>query len=161
PTFDWCKHDVVDARFLFCSPGEERSIVEAALQAGTIVFDQAQFDTCLALLQSMAAGGACVQPPRDVVATTCLRAFRGQIAPGEACPWPPKSAWVVRVMGCKDGSCDNGVCVPFLKPGDACPFPTPYSNTAKICDWVKGEWCHGDPDVGGAGGGDGGTQAMG
>src|SRR5689334_7183814 len=85
PSLENCKTSLGQSFFPFCRPNKPRSEFEAYLRAGTVVFDQAQFDSCMALLKAMSAGGAaCVQPPLNVARTTCISAFQGQLAPGEA-----------------------------------------------------------------------------
>jgi hypothetical protein len=155
----------------FCTPWYTEPVnIAAYLRDGTIVFDQAQFDTCLALLKSMAAGGvACVEPPFHVLNTTCRSAFRGQIAPGDACPYPGdkwKQLSPESTMPCKDGRCENGKCVPFLKTGEPCS-PSVSDNlgnsAAVLCNFPNKEVCWGAPGAGGSGGGGGagGAEPMG
>jgi hypothetical protein len=161
---DACVQVVFSGYPSFCAPVDVRTKLEASLRAGTTVFDQAQFDTCLALLKSMSAGGAaCTEAPLDVFSTTCFSAFRGQGAPGDACSsrrnsWP-NGVGEDSVLSCKDGRCEDGKCVPFLKTGDACSlsinlddyFANQYPATM-LCNYPNQERCWGDPGAGGAGG---------
>jgi hypothetical protein len=129
----------------FCSNHPDREDLEAALRAGTVVFDQAQFDTCLALLKSLSAGGApCTEAPLDALAYTCVPAFRGKIAPGDACTWHD---WYLEdnVIPCKDGLCARGKCKPFLKTGDACftRHQTVELLDDTFCNFFAGESCNG------------------
>lgn len=155
---DVCKEDIATGRYYpkLCAPSYDRPLLEAALQAGTTVFDQAQFDRCVTLLKSMAAGGAaCVEPPKRVLLTTCLSAFRGQSDPGASCPWPQGWDWIDRgVLPCKDGSCNDSKCVPFLKIGDPCVLPSidPVPQTDSRCNYVTQEACWGVTVQEGAGG---------
>jgi hypothetical protein len=147
----------------FCWGDESRKQLEADLRAGTVVFDQAQFDTCLSTLKALSAGGAaCTKPAEDVLDTICLSAFRGQIAPGEACAWEDKYL-SDNFVPCKDGRCENGKCVPFLKPGDSCDPRNPIRAAANtVCNYGREEGCKVSPppDAGGAGDG-GGAEVMG
>jgi hypothetical protein len=168
----YCEQVVPEGRELPLCESGRRDDIAAHLRDGFIVFDQAQFDTCLDLLKSMTAGGAaCVEPPKHVLLSTCTSAFRGQIALGDACPYPEElfrgRAFEAGAV-CKDGRCEHGKCVPFLKPGDACDLSIDqqllYSNPAPIiCNFVNKEVCWGDPGAGGAGGGGdaGGAAPMG
>lgn len=149
--------------FDFCYPSYIRTALEKSLQTRTTIFDQAQFDNCLARLKSLSTSGpACAEPPQALRWTTCLGAFQGQLAPGESCgDWGPYFGDYA-ALACKDGTCDNGVCVAYLKLGDACPLSwAPLLPANMYCNYRKEEWCHGVPGTGGAGGGDGGTDAMG
>lgn len=154
-------------RFWFCDKNYiVRKKLEDALQTGTTRFDQARFDECLARLKVLSATGpACAESPWSLAYTICLGAFQGQLAPGAACGdwgyyWNDYAT-----LPCKDGACDNGVCVAYRKLGDPCPVALwlGLSHADTLCNFRKQEWCHGDPDAGasGAGGGDGGTAAMG
>jgi hypothetical protein len=153
-----------------------RPHIAAQLREGSTVFDQAQFDTCLNVLKSMTGGGAaCAEPPFHVLLTTCISAFRGQLAPGEACPYEEddfKYLWLDASTVCKEGRCEYGKCVPYLKPGDACDLSIDQGNqdgadynvsAANICNFINKEVCWGDPGTGGAGGGGdaGGPSVMG
>src|SRR5262249_53752062 len=56
------------------------------LEAGQTILAKAQLDTCVAKLKAMAAGGAaCTEPPVDFFIRSCVTAFKGQIALGDAC----------------------------------------------------------------------------
>jgi len=139
----------------------DRAALEASLRAGTTIFDQTQFDTCLALFKSMTAGGsACVAPAGRVIMTSCLSAFQGQILPGEPCPWPDVD-FADSVAQCKDGRCETGRCVPFLKNGDTCSTKKVWTDPAlMICNYAHSEWCRSpllDPDAGAGDAGDMGT----
>src|SRR5262249_23645687 len=119
-----------------------RADLEAALRAGTTILDEAQRDVCLALLNSMAAGGAaCVGPPGYVVRRTCLSAFRPQILPGEPCSWQDQIFWE-SVVQCQDGRCEAGKCVPFLKLGEACDTEVDWGKPANTqCNYFHYERC--------------------
>jgi hypothetical protein len=148
----------------FCLGDRRREELAALLREGATVFDQAQFDSCLDLLKSMTAGGAaCVEPPRNVLLKTCTTAFRGQIALGDACPYPEDTfryLFLQPSMVCKGGRCEYGKCVSFLKPGDACELILDqdlryYNPAPTLCNLLNREVCRGDPGAGGAGGGGG------
>jgi hypothetical protein len=124
------------------------------------VFDQVQFDLCIAQFKSMLAGGAaCVEPPEHVFNTTCLSSFRGQGMPGDACPFPGdlwQAYWEESALPCKAGRCENGICVPFLRTGDACRLDgNPGMTSSMICNFPNKEVCWGTRGAGGAGGGGG------
>lgn len=163
---DDCKTQVVSTKALvrYCVPpsqGGDRADLEASLRAGTTTFNQAQFDTCLALLKSMAAGGAaCVRPPAYVVSRICQSAFEGQIPPGEPCTWQD-FLFEDSVMQCKDSRCETGKCIPFLKAGDTCPWDPNLDDTSQpafmICNYAHDEWCKRPLPDGGVG--DNGTCA--
>lgn len=139
----------------FCEGREAgtRADLEASLRAGTTIFDPTQFNACLTLLKSMAAGGtACVEPPGEVVERACLSAFRGQILPGAPCSWQDKIFWE-SIAQCKDGRCETGRCVPFLKPGDACDNLTDWAKPANtMCNYPNNEGCKPSGSDAGAGG---------
>jgi hypothetical protein len=126
------------------SPSRQASL-QASLDAGSTVFDQATLDACIARLKPLAEGGAaCVEPAGSILDTACLSAFRGQIAPGERCSWPAEDV-LKSFMQCKDGFCMDGTCVPFLKLGDACSFDKAVDAPAnEICNYPAGEWCWGE-----------------
>jgi hypothetical protein len=159
-----CEQYIFDALSLpLCRIGAKADMA-AHLRDGLLVLDQAQFDTCLDLLKSMAvSGAACVEAPMHVLVTTCMSALRGQVALGDACPYPKDPyGWlaVESATVCKDGRCEYGKCIPFLKPGDACDLKVDqeifYSNPAPtLCNFLKKEVCWNDPGTGGAGGGGG------
>jgi hypothetical protein len=137
-----------------CLPFHVRQAIEGSLADGDTVFNPARLDACVAHLKPLVAGGyACVAPPQQILMTECLSAFEGQLSPGDKCTWDADG----RVYGwtsfaqCKDGLCDEGTCVPFLKPGDACPtvggFPGEVS-LPQTCNYPHGEWCKGAGDTG-------------
>jgi len=125
--------------------------IAALIRAGATVLDQDRLQACVSRLQSILAGGrACVEPPLFYYYHVCLGAFRGQIAAGEPCDWPPDLQDVGDFIPCKDGVCQDGKCVPFIKTGEACPTQvpgTPYY-ADQLCNYVAGEWCRGTPDTG-------------
>jgi hypothetical protein len=156
---------------LICTHDRERAALQTSLRAGTTVFDQAQFDTCLNLLKAMTADGAAfTEPPLTVFETTCLHAFRGQSAPGDACPFPRFGAANLAdpsALSCKDGRCEYGTCVPFLKPGDVCDVDFsdgfPYASATMLCNYPNSEVCVSTPGAGGdaGAGGAGGSGPLG
>jgi hypothetical protein len=140
-TVDECPQVLVSDNQIFCPQGSSRALLEASLRAGTTIFDQAQFDTCLALLKSMSADGlACTEPPEYVFYTTCLGSFQGQIAPGDPC-----SDDLGYILPCKDGACEQGRCATFLKIGDACQVGIEDTGppAGALCNYVKKEVCKG------------------
>jgi hypothetical protein len=159
-----CKQKFGYPKVAFCDEKiySDRADLEASLRAGTTIFDQAQLDTCLTLLRSMAAGGtACVEPPWNVIKRSCLSAFRGQLPPGTPCTWP-ESTFAESIAQCKDGRCESGKCVPFLKLGDPCSAKMVIWTDAasKVCNYTNYEWCRGPLLDGGTGdAGDMGTCA--
>lgn len=148
------------AAFTFCNPSGSFDVddLQANLEAGTTVFNQAQFDACLAELKALSAGGnACTMAPKRIGQTSCLNTFQGQIPPGGACSWN-ETVWPDTGLPCKDGNCENGVCVAFAKMGEQCTVD-PYDHavpTTMHCNTAKGEVCWGPPDGGGTGGAGGG-----
>lgn len=135
-----------------CTHDFERAGLEASLRAGLTVFDQAQFDTCLDILKTMSVVGAgFTEPPLTVFETTCLRAFQGQGAPGAACPFKKTFGIYLAdptALPCKDGRCEDGTCVPFLKPGDACDIATATdyylrrdATATMLCNYSNSEVC--------------------
>lgn len=159
-TLDLCKQGVIDLAnpVPFCWLDTQRKRLKADLQAGTVVFDQAQFDTCLSTLKALSAGGtACTESAMALADTICLSAFRGQIAPGEACTRDERN-FFQNVISCKGGRCEDDKCVPFLKTGDSCDPRNPIGVAANtICNYVREEGCRipPPPDAGGAGDGGG------
>lgn len=150
---------------LYCA-GPTRLALEAGLASGEIVFDQAQFDACLARFKLMAAGGsACVAPPEYAFHTMCEPAFRGQVPAGGACSWPVE--WHTNnYFPCKDGLCNHGRCVPFLKSGEVCQVGRGYPEDlppSELCNLFQRQACKGAPAAGGDvdGGADGGAVALG
>jgi hypothetical protein len=138
--------------------------LEASLQSGMTIFDQAQFDACLARFKSMLVGGeACTERTEHIADTDCLNAFRGQGMPGDACPVPGdlwEGYWTESALSCKAGRCENSVCVPFLKIGDACNLqiaihPVGTASANLECNFLNKEVCWGAPGSAGAGGGGG------
>jgi hypothetical protein len=167
---DGCMQVVFSGYPQICAHDRMRAELEASLQAGTTVFDQVQFDTCLALLKTMTSGGAaCVTAPVKILATTCLTAFRGQGAPGDTCSFPlydMEGVGESATLPCKDGRCENGSCVPFLKTGDACDIRINQlrsRSATMLCNFPNGQVCWTPPGAGGAGGGGGagGSEPMG
>jgi hypothetical protein len=145
----------------YCWNAADRDRLERALRTGIVVFDQAQFDTCLTGLKSMSAGGAaCTWAPTSFLLASCLSAFQGQIAPGEACTWTEFT--FESVIPCKDGRCEHGECIPFLKTGDSCDARNPTDVVAnKVCNYLREEACRISPPDGGGGGGGAGAEIMG
>jgi hypothetical protein len=131
-------------------PSSTRPAVEAMLRAGTTVFDEAQFEACVTLLKSMSAGGsACVAYPGTILHRTCMRPFQAQLAPGDACTWE------YLTFPCKEGRCEKGKCVAFLKTGDPCDVDLRDlgAPAATICnDPHNGEVCRGARGTEGTGG---------
>lgn len=138
----------------FCNPTAypDRADLESSLRAGTTVFDEQQLEKCLAQLKSLTAGGAaCIEPPGSIVQRSCLSAFQGKILPGEPCTWPDKD-FADSVAQCKDGRCENGKCVAFLKLGDACSPEKIWPDPAgMVCNYMQYQWCKHPPADGGAG----------
>jgi hypothetical protein len=165
-TVEACEEAVLAGAWKPCANPWERDALRAALKSGAVVFDHAQFETCLTLLKSMVSGGApCVYPPQYLLYSTCMGSFQGQIAPGDACPWPETKIDLDRALLCKDGTCQNGICIPFLKTGDHC-VPSQYGPLAQPvnmrCNYMKHEGCWGMlTDAGGGGGGAGGAMPTG
>jgi hypothetical protein len=122
--------------------GDTASQLAASIAAGHTALDTAQLDQCVKTLEAMSEGGAaCDAPPRVVLLTDCLSAYRGQIAPGAACSWSPSDLSFVH---CKDGLCQQGSCVPFPATGAAC---SESSETNNLCNYTRGEWCLGEPSM--------------
>jgi hypothetical protein len=169
PSLGWqrtiasCEADIFVASSTFCSVPWDRDALRAALRSGAVVFDHAQFEVCLTLLKSMVSGGAaCVYPPEYLFWSTCIGSFQGQIAPGDACPWPAEGMPDDRPLPCNAGSCEHGICVPFIKTGDPCvPGPAPSDQPVNMrCNYRKHEGCWGILPDAGAGGGGGAGGAM-
>jgi hypothetical protein len=161
-----CEEWVIGSSSDFCGHPWKRDALRAALKSGAVVFDQAQFEACLTLLKSMVSGGAaCVYPPEYLFLSTCRASFQGQIAPGDACPWPDTGPDFDRPLVCKDGTCQHNICVPFLKTGDPCDLSTylPIEQPVNMrCNYMKNQGCWGIlPDAGAGGGGAGGAMPTG
>lgn len=123
--------------------GDTASMIEGSIAAGQTILDEAQLDHCVKKLEAMAGGGAaCIEPPRIVLLTDCVAAYRGQIAQGDACTW---SSDDLSFAHCKDGLCQQGSCVPFAVTGAMCSA-SPDAND--LCNYTKGEWCLGEPQMG-------------
>jgi hypothetical protein len=123
--------------------GDAAAQIEASMAAGQTTLDEGQLDQCVKKLEAMSGGGeACIEPPRLVLLTDCVSAYRGQIAPGDACTWGSDDLSFVH---CKDGLCQQGSCVPFVATGAMCSAsPDPNG----FCNYTKGEWCIGEPQMG-------------
>lgn len=120
--------------------GTAAAEIEASIAEGHTLVDGAHLDQCVKKLGAMAAGGAaCTEPPRLVLLTDCVTAYRGQIAPGDACTWTTDDLSFVH---CKDGLCQGGSCVPFGATGTMC------SEGSGFCNYTKGEWCIGSGAMG-------------
>jgi hypothetical protein len=126
--------------------------IRGALEAGTLHFDQAKFDACVAGLKSMAAGGAaCTAPVSSFFDYFCASAFQGEGAPGDACT--PDARKVVQpelsFLPCKAGRCEQGKCVPFIKLGDTCSVVSSTDAPAdQYCNYVNNEACRWDYGTG-------------
>lgn len=122
--------------------GDAAAQIEASVEAGHTLLDTAQLDQCVKKLEAMSAGGeACTEPPRIVLLTDCVAAYRGQIAPGDACTWTSDTLSFVH---CKDALCRQGSCVPFTASGAMCPTGNEAND---FCNYTKGEWCIGEPQM--------------
>lgn len=120
--------------------GDAAAEIEASVEAGHTILDGAQLDQCVKKLEGMSGGGAaCLEPPRIVLLTDCVTAYRGQVAPGDACTW---TSGDLSFVHCKDGLCQQGSCAPFPATGAACPAS---SSANSLCNYTKGEWCIGEP----------------
>ena len=123
--------------------GDVAGRIEASIAAGQTILDGAQLDQCVKKLEAMSVGGAaCTEPPRVVLLTDCVTAYRGQIEPGDACTW---SSDDLSFAHCKDGLCQQGTCAPFVATGAMCSA-TPGEDG--FCNYTKGEWCIGDAQMG-------------
>lgn len=130
--------------------------LKASLVNGTTVFDAKALDTCIARLNARimppAGAAACVEPAPFVFLNTCMgAAFQGQIEPGDNCAAWPSLPEDLSFLACKDGRCENGKCVPFLKMGEACDkdkSPTSPANT--VCNFVQEQWCQGGNGLSGS-----------
>jgi len=123
--------------------GDIAAQIEASIAAGQTILDGAQLDQCVKKLEAMSGGGAaCLEPPRIVLLTDCVTAYRGQIAPGDACTWTSDDLSFVH---CKDGLCQQGSCVPFAATGAMC---SASSDANELCNYTKGEWCLEEPLMG-------------
>jgi hypothetical protein len=134
----WCLRDITEPS------------LKASLKAGSTVLDHERLDKYVEQLKAMSeSGAACVIPPAFFFLYSCFGAFRGQLAAGAACDWKVEDT---SFMQCKDGRCEQGICVPFLKTGDTCAMAErmtpPHSATNKLCNYVEGEWCQGSGDIG-------------
>lgn len=125
------------------------------IEAGQVIFDQAQLDMCVAELKAMAAGGAaCTTPPDSFFDVSCLSAFKGQFALGDTCPWYSPLGFYA-FLPCREGRCEGGTCgdpskdctpgrcVPFLEAGDACdPKKSKFQAAAgELCNYLRNEDC--------------------
>lgn len=113
------------------------------MKDGQTILDQAQLDACVAGLAPMAAGGAaCVAPVDDFFIIKCLTAFKGQLPHGDACNWYSEQQPALRYafIPCKEGRCEDGKCVPFLKVGDTCD-PVAGMTKPGVCDYLHDEAC--------------------
>lgn len=120
--------------------GDTASQLEASIEAGKTILDKAQLDQCVSKLKAMSGGGAgCIEPPRVVLLTDCLAAYRGQIKAGDPCTWSPADLSFVH---CNDGLCQQGICVPFPATGGSC------NGATNLCNYTQGEWCLGDAATG-------------
>jgi hypothetical protein len=123
--------------------GDAAAEIEASIAAGHTILDAAQLDQCVKKLEALSEGGAaCLEPPRMILLTDCVTAYRGQIAPGDACTW---SSDDLSFVHCKDSLCQEGSCVPFVATGAACSA-NPDANG--FCNYTKGEWCLGESSMG-------------
>lgn len=118
--------------------GDTAAQIEASIAAGHTALDNAQLDQCVKKLEALSGGGsACVEPPRVVLLTDCLSAYRGKVAPGDACSWDAPDLSFVQ---CKDGLCQQGSCVSFPATGADCEAS---SVATTLCNYTRGEWCLG------------------
>jgi hypothetical protein len=123
--------------------GDAAAKIEASIAAGHTILDEAQLDQCVKKLEAMSGGGAaCIEPPRLVLLTDCVSAYRGQIAPGDACTWSPDD---LSFAHCKDGLCQQGSCAPFVATGATCAASPDADG---FCNYTKGEWCIGNTPMG-------------
>jgi hypothetical protein len=105
------------------------------LASGSTVLDDEKLDACVCTLEAMTAGGAaCDRAPQLVLTLDCLSAFEGQVPPGETCTL---GSDVISYIECREGLCENGLCVAFVESGAPC---NPNAG-ATPCNYSDGEWC--------------------
>jgi hypothetical protein len=124
-----------------CMNPDNLGVIKSVLEEKATVLDEARLDACVSTLKAMAAGGnSCARPPLFVVITDCVGAFRGTAPLGGACPEDGDLGFI----GCDNGNCIDGVCVPFVAEGEACD---PSNDEGGACDFVDGQGCVGAPGM--------------
>lgn len=115
--------------------------LEASLEAGITILDQAEIDACVAHFHAMTAGGAACTESVDQDLRDCLSAFRGTLAPGDHCTFN------LAASQCEGGMCvyPENICVPYTKTGEPCPYVNPSCNCDPGCGWSRSNFCNKSP----------------